>query len=288
MLYRAEREPLAETARIALHAGAAWSGIVLVAWEAAWQVDRYAAGVWPALPWGVVPAAALAWLGRRALVPAWPIARNAPLYRTLIAAPIAVAVAVWIFAVNATSIGDPVWLPYVPLLNPLDIAVGLSLASGSLWWTALDDAQRAKLWPGDGRVLIAIVAGLVFWWLNAALIRSLHHNFDAPITLYGIARSQLVQASLSIFWAVLGFAAMTLAARKHWRYVWIVGAALMLVVVAKLFLVDLSNAGTIARIVSFLTIGALIVITGYLAPLPPKRSREASEPDAGQEEMVNS
>lgn len=287
MLHRAERDALADQIRIALHAGGAWAAVVLVAWEATWQVDRYAAGVWPALPWGLIPALALAWLGRRALAPAWPIARNAAWYRMLIAAPFAIAVALWIVAVNATSVGDPVWLPYVPLTNPLDVAVALCFASGALWWTALDAAQKDKLWPGDARILIAIVAGIVFWWLNAALIRSLHHNFGAPITLYGIARSQLVQAALSIFWAVLGFAAMTLAARKHWRYVWIVGAALMLVVVAKLFLVDLSNVGTIARIVSFLTIGALIVITGYLAPLPPRRERDASEPQAGQEETVN-
>jgi uncharacterized membrane protein len=145
------------------------------------------------------------------------------------------------------------------------------------------------VWPTDGRILIAIVAGIGFLWLNAALIRSLHHNFGAPITMYGIARSQFVQAALSIFWALLGFSAMTLAARKRWRYVWIVGGALMLIVVAKLFLVDLSNVGTIARIVSFLTIGALLLVTGYLSPLPPKRSDDR-EPTAGEApaEAVNS
>lgn len=270
MLHRAEHEELASTALVALHAGAAWLLVALLAWEASWQIDRHAAGVWPILPWGIVPALALALLGRRALRPNWPLGQHANIYRTLLAVPFAIAVALWIVIANATSVGDPVWLPYVPLLNPLDVAVGVCLASGALWWTALDDTQRAQLWPGDGRVLIAILASIVFLWLNAALLRSLHHNFAAPITMFGIARSQFVQAALSIFWAVLGFAAMTLAARKHWRYVWIVGAALMLVVVAKLFLVDLSNAGTIARIVSFLTIGALIVITGYLAPLPPK------------------
>jgi uncharacterized membrane protein len=134
------------------------------------------------------------------------------------------------------------------------------------------------LWQFDLRALLAIVAGLVFLWLNAALIRSLHHNFGAPITTYGIAHSTLVQASLSIFWGILGFTAMTIAARQHWRYVWMVGMALMIVVVAKLFMVDLSNVGTIARITSFLTVGALLLVTGYLAPLPP---RKASEPAVG-------
>ena len=66
----------------------------------------------------------------------------------------------------------------------------------------------------DIRVLIAVAAGIVFLWLNAALIRSLHHNWGAPITAYGIAHSTLVQSALSIFWGVLGFAAMTVGARS--------------------------------------------------------------------------
>jgi uncharacterized membrane protein len=45
-------------------------------------------------------------------------------------------------------------------------------------------------------------------------------------------------------------------------------------VVAKLFVVDLSNVGTVARITSFLSVGALLLITGYLAPLPPRREAE--------------
>jgi uncharacterized membrane protein len=45
----------------------------------------------------------------------------------------------------------------------------------------------------------------------------------------------------------------------------------MIVVVLKLFLVDLSSIGTVPRIVSFMVVGALLLATGYWAPLPPKR-----------------
>jgi uncharacterized membrane protein len=58
--------------------------------------------------------------------------------------------------------------------------------------------------------------------------------------------------------------------------VWIIGAGLMVVVIAKLFLVDLSSIGTIARIASFLTVGALLLVTGYLAPLPPRDSEHVN------------
>ncbi|HVF17061.1 MAG TPA: DUF2339 domain-containing protein [Steroidobacteraceae bacterium] len=289
-LRRMERDQLLDAiATRSLHAGSAWTLLVVIGAETTYQVDRHAAGVWPMLPWGIVLAVALASLGRRVLRPRWPLSAQAETYRVLVAAAIVIALALWIVLANLTSVGDPIWLPYLPLLNPLDVTVAVCLASGALWWTSLSGAQRMRVWPTDGRILIAIVAGIGFLWLNAALIRSLHHNFGAPTTMYGIARSQFVQAALSIFWALLGFAAMTLAARKRWRYVWIVGGSLMLVVVAKLFLVDLSNVGTIARIVSFLTIGALLLVTGYLAPLPPKRTDDR-EPTTGQApaETVNS
>jgi uncharacterized membrane protein len=257
----------------AFHAGAVWALTLIVAWEASWQIANVTTGVWAQLPWGVVPALVIAWLSRRQLQPRWPVAVREQAYRLYACVPLVIAMALWILVINLSSTGDSTWLPYLPLLNPLDVSVALCFASLAMWWISLSEKQRAT-WQFDLRVPLAIVAALVFLWLNAALIRSLHHNFGAPITTYGISHSTLVQASLSIFWGVLGFSAMTLAARQGWRYVWMTGGALMIVVVAKLFLVDLSNVGTIARITSFLTVGALLLVTGYLAPLPPRNARE--------------
>ncbi len=191
------------------------------------------------------------------------------------AIPLAVATGAWIVFINFTSTGDPVLLPYIPLLNPLDISVALCLAALGLWWTSLNEEQRRSVWTDHVRGPVALMAALTFLWLNAALIRALHHSFDTPVTAHGIMNSTLVQASLSIFWGLLGFTAMTLAARQKWRHVWIIGAALMIVVVAKLFLIDLSSIGTVARIASFLTVGLLLLVTGYMAPLPPRSAAAA-------------
>jgi len=261
----------------ALHAGAYWVLALLIAWETSWQVEFHAAGVWPELSWGLAPALLLALIGRERPAPRWPLLRFIDVYRVLGAAPLAIAMCVWIVVINATNAGDPTWLPYIPLLNPLDVSVALCLSALALWWTSLDAQQRTALWRLDDRGLIALAAAIVFLWLNAALIRALHHNWGAPITLHGIMHSTFVQASLSIFWGVLGFIAMTVAARKKWRYAWMVGGVLMIVVVAKLFLVDLSSIGTIARIASFLTVGVLLLVTGYLAPLPPKADGAVAE-----------
>jgi len=63
------------------------------------------------------------------------------------------------------------------------------------------------------------------------------------------------------------------------RLLWLIGAALLGAVVVKLFAVDLAGSGTVARIVSFLGVGALLLVIGYLAPVPPS----AREDDAGSE-----
>jgi uncharacterized membrane protein len=49
-----------------------------------------------------------------------------------------------------------------------------------------------------------------------------------------------------------------------------VGAALLAAVVLKLLLVDLSGTGTLTRIVSFIGVGVLMLVIGYVAPLPAK------------------
>ena len=83
--------------------------------------------------------------------------------------------------------------------------------------------------------------------------------------------STLVQTSLSLFWTVLALTTMLVAARKRTRFVWLAGAALLAVVIAKLFLIDLSRVGSVERIVSFVGVGLLMLVVGYFSPLPPAR-----------------
>lgn len=90
-------------------------------------------------------------------------------------------------------------------------------------------------------------------------------------------RSDLVQTCLSIFWALLGVALLVAASKLLKRQIWIVGMSLIGVVVAKLFLVDLSNSGTVERIVSFIVVGLLLLGVGYLVPLPDKIDEDSSD-----------
>jgi uncharacterized membrane protein len=85
----------------------------------------------------------------------------------------------------------------------------------------------------------------------------------------------LVQSSLSIAWALLALGLMIAGHRTARRVVWIAGAALIVVVLVKLFFVELSNRGGLERIVSFIGVGVLLLVVGYFAPLPPSREESS-------------
>jgi uncharacterized membrane protein len=95
-------------------------------------------------------------------------------------------------------------------------------------------------------------------------------------------KSDLTQTSLSIFWALSALAVMKWAINKMHRGVWMVGAALVGIVVVKLFTIDLANTGTVERIISFIGVGILCLVIGYLAPLPNK-PEEPEEPNKQKE-----
>jgi uncharacterized membrane protein len=70
---------------------------------------------------------------------------------------------------------------------------------------------------------------------------------------------------------------MGVARQRGERPVWMAGAGLLALLIVKLFLVDLGNVGGVARIVSFLATGILILLIGYLAPAPPRSARPDTE-----------
>jgi uncharacterized membrane protein len=53
---------------------------------------------------------------------------------------------------------------------------------------------------------------------------------------------------------------------------WLAGALLMGVVLAKLVLVDRQHLGNLLGIGSFIAYGLLCTVVGYFAPAPPKRA----------------
>jgi len=211
----------------------------------------------------------LAWLMRRVRTNGWPVSPVAGWYRDMLL-PLGCAwslllVATW----NLTQDGAMAPLPYVPLANPLDLTSAFAL----LLAVSAYRLQCDTLEPYRPQLLAA--ASLVAYaWFNLALLRTVSNYMNVPYKFDELFASQFVQAMLSLVWSVTALILMRQAARKQERKLWIAGAVLLGVVVAKLFLVDLSNVGGVERIVSFLGVGALMVGIGYLAPYPSERDGE--------------
>lgn len=253
------------------HAATLWLLVLLAAWEMSWQIGRVLAGVWPDLPWGLLPAAALWSIAAASPRPAWPLASHAQTYRRLAGPALAAFAVLWVLAVNLGSDGNAAPLIYLPLLNPLDIGIALVLLAVA--WYGRSSGMPERLRRGDTslRPLVAAVVALMFLWLNAMLARALHHLLGIPLHIDALASSASAQAAFSVFWSLIGFTAMVVASRRRWRSCWIAGAALMVVVVGKLFLVDTADSGTLARVFSFITVGVLLLVVGYVSPLPPPK-----------------
>ena len=255
-----------------LHVGQLWLFALLASWELAWITDQAVGGgrVWGTIAWAAVPALLLGLLASRASRLPWPVRDNLPTYVLLGAAPLALFLWGWVVVVNVTSDGNARPLPYVPLLNPLDLAQAGALLAIVAWLRCLK-AQSLGDYAGEhpGFTYGALGAA-AFVGLNGTLLRTLHHWADVPFALRALLDSMLVQASLSIFWTVLALCAMVLATRRQLRALWLAGGVLMGIVVLKLFLIDLPNVGSVERIVSFLGVGALMLVIGYLSPVPPR------------------
>ena len=260
-----------------LHASGVWLLAAVGAWEVGWQIDHVVEGrhVWPLIAWALVPGGLLATLALKGHAITWPVMRYPKAYLWVGALPLAVFLLGWTVYANFGNDGNPEPLPYVPLLNPLDIAQLLVFACLAMWWRGLPGygigsaAEVPASWPR------ALLGAATFIFLNGVLLRTLHHWAGIPYQLEAMIRSDLAQASLSIFWTVLALVAMLWAHRRGLRVLWFAGAGLMAVVVTKLFLVDLAKVGGIERIVSFIAVGVLMLVIGYFAPLPPKKT-EAS------------
>jgi uncharacterized membrane protein len=156
-------------------------------------------------------------------------------------------------------------LLYLPILNPLELGQWMVLVALLLWWRALPEASAVRLPSGSLKIL---AASMGWFLLTAMVLRTCHHWGGVTWDASALFDSRLTQASLSIMWAIMGMSAMLLGNRRKLRAVWIVGATLLAVVVAKLFLLELADHGGLYRIVSFIGVGVLLLVVGYFAPVP--------------------
>ena len=246
------------------HSAVLWVAVFLVTWEATWMVRQAvpAAPTWRFVTWALVPAVVVMGLPKLALRLRWPVRRYKAAYLGPGLLPFIVMLGLWVLFASTRS-GDPWPLAYLPVLNPLELTQCLVLYTLLWWscrgWVRTSEPLRWYTW-----------SVLAFITLNGMIARATHYLGNVSFDAGALWSSPTFQSVVSITWTLAALAIMVTASRLKQRPAWIVGAALLGAVVVKLFLVDLADIGTVARIVSFIVVGLLILLIGYLSPLPPR------------------
>ncbi|WP_426176675.1 DUF2339 domain-containing protein [Massilia sp. TWR1-2-2] len=226
--------------------------------------------------------AALFWLAGRGRSERWPTTPVAMWYRNALI-PIGTAWALMMTVVwNLQQDGAMAPLPYLPILNPLDLTTGFAALLAITCYRARGADAAAPAVAAVLAKLPTVAKFAAYAWFNLMLLRTAAQVLGIDYHVDALAASQVVQSMLSLTWCVTALIVMRRAGRRDDRAArlrqWLTGAALLAVVVAKLFIADLSNVGSMARIVSFVGVGVLMLIIGYLAPFPA--AAPAPEPDS--------
>lgn len=273
----APRDALPPRVHMALrvaHAATAVAFVAWIAWEASEWVGRVTAtgsawmpcaAVWPAVLYLVA-------MARLPAAVPWPLTTFRDTYVRSAGTVIATLACVWFVIANAFSPGGAPPLPYVPVLNPLDLTL-LAVAAAVFAWSA----RATQLGEGTRYGLLGVA---IFVLVNAMVFRTVHHWLVVPWRFNPLLASKVVQAALTLTWTVTALPLMLLATRRAIRPLWMIGAALLAVVVGKLFLIDLAALSGLTRIVAFIGVGLLLLVIGYVAPLPPARSDAGLPGDA--------
>ena len=238
---------------------------------------QYAVMQWTALntlafgAFGILPTAALLLLVQKERF--FPRLVRGQLEHYRLAGGIALSTILGIWELKGSALDGAVpFMPYLPLLGPLDLLQAAALAAFVYWLHRIETFMNAP-----ERLAYKAAGIAAFLYATVLLGRAVHFYGEVDYTAYALSASLVFQASLSILWSSMGIAAMLAGKLRAERTVWIAGAGVLGVVVLKLFVVDLAGSGTVERIVSFISVGVLLLLVGYFAPIPPARQAESGE-----------
>lgn len=166
--------------------------------------------------------------------------------------------------------GDASPLLWLPVLNPAEIGQWLSLLLLARWLYS-DQAPKALL-----GIRMPLLSLATFVALTSVVLHGVH-QWGGLSWNASMMRFSLAQTSLTVLWSVLGVIAWVWGSRRGQRVLWMVGAVLMGVVLAKLVIVDRQHLGNLLGIASFIAYGLLCTVVGYLAPAPPSAAPTVEE-----------
>jgi uncharacterized membrane protein len=127
----------------------------------------------------------------------------------------------------------------------------LAAATSALAWAMQEQSRAVALWVGGLVVVYAASLGILELSVHISSA-SLHTDF------------QRGHSGVSALWGVLGLGLLYVGLTRRRRALRFGGFALFAVSLGKLFLYDLSQLSSITRALSFLAVGAVLLVAGFL------------------------
>ena len=274
VLYVLEKHMSSRLAVI-VHALSVWLCTIVLSIEGYWLFDQWApaGSIWPFIGSLLAPLAAVFGIGYLTNSSIWPATSHKKAYLKVIAGVLLAGLFLMSLYASFNLAANPDPLSYIPVFNPLGIMLGFLALSAFYWYRTLIKVEPEFLVSTDRNLWVWGLALVAFVWMNATIGRTVHHWQDVPFDerLFEVSS---FQTALSVCWTLLAVFVMAWAARREARIPWLVAGGLLAVVVVKLFTIDLSNLTTLHRVISFIVVGLLLLLIGYVAPAPPRRDKD--------------
>ena len=179
--------------------------------------------------------------------------------------------------------GQIIYWPYIPIVNPLEESAIFSLIMLCVWLkltinylqieNKTTNFANFKV-PLPNLILILLVV-LTFLWANSIVLRCLSQTFDITWSTFTLWHNNIVQMTASLLWMLSAVILIAIGHRYSLRKIWFCGQLIQIIVIIKLIFVDIREIDGLLRAFAFIGVALLMLLIGYLAPLPPKQNNES-------------
>ena len=148
---------------------------------------------------------------------------------------------------------------------PALVLVGLGVAALLLSLRRFDpvdqlDARIDEAVEPLRRSLVWLLAGLGLYGASLSILGLV----EAASTAGETTEFQRGHTAVSAFWGLVAFAALVVGLRRRLRVLRLAALGLFALALGKLFLYDLSTLSSITRALSFLAVGGVLLLAGFV------------------------
>ncbi|HEB58777.1 MAG TPA: DUF2339 domain-containing protein [Gammaproteobacteria bacterium] len=242
--------------------------------ELDWTAGHYLSGTLATVVWGLLPLLAMYLPRVSAVAGRWPVAQHRPAWQGVGTLVMLGWAWLWALLTMFFSSGQIYVIPYVPVINPLELT-HLAIIVGALLWFLRGQRESAERFGNYRMLFYGATGATAFLWLNTVVGRAVSHYADMYFDWDLLLTSSLFHSAISILWGVTALVLLIIAGRMAHRPLRIVALSLVTMTLVKLFFIDLAKREELEVIITFLVVGSIYVAAGYFSHLPAEKEQHS-------------